>query len=174
MSAPIDAPVDPAASLPRVAVSMTPRQRFEEYLQTRGLRQTAQRNALIDQVFAQHGHFDADELIERMPKKGEPGYVSPATVYRTLKEFVEAGLLNSFQLDGRAIFEFDYGYPTHDHLYCTTCRTLVEFQSEEMMRLRAATAADHGFRVSRHQLLIQGTCRSCLDAKRKRRKQDLV
>lgn len=153
---------------------MTPLQRFEEYLQTRGLRRTEQRKFLIDQVFEQHDHFDADELIDRLPQRGQPQYVSPATVYRTLREFVDAGLLSDFQLDGRTVYEFDYGYPQHDHLYCTECRKLVEFQSDEMNQLRATMAAEHGFRISRHRLIIYGVCRPCSKARRRRRKQDLV
>lgn len=164
----------PHQPLPSVPVAMTPLARFEEYLQTKGQRQTEQRRFLIGEVFEQHGHFDADDLVARLPDKGQPNYVSPATVYRTLKEFVDAGLLNAFQLEGRTIYEFDYGYPEHDHLYCTECQQLVEFQSEAMDKIRDQTAAEHGFRVTGHQLLITGVCRPCAKAKRRRRKQDLV
>jgi Fur family transcriptional regulator, ferric uptake regulator len=164
----------PSQSLPPLAVSMTPMARFEEYLQTRGQRQTAQRKFLIDVVFKQHEHFDADELMLRLPKKGEKQYVSPATVYRTLREFVEAGLLKCFQLDGRSVYDFDYGYPQHDHLYCVRCQQLVEFTSDELNRLRDAAASQHGFRVSHHHLIVYGVCRPCSKSKRTKRKQDLV
>ena len=40
-------------------VSRSPQERFSEYLQSRGLRQTSQRKFLIGQVFSQHDHFDA-------------------------------------------------------------------------------------------------------------------
>lgn len=155
-------------------VSLSPRERFEEYLQTRGLRQTSQRKFLIDAVFQEHDHFDADELIDRLPRRGEKGYVSPATVYRTLREFVDAGLLNSFQLDGRTVYELDYGYPQHDHLYCTRCRQLFEFQSPSLLEIRTQVAAEKGFRVSGHRMIIHGICRDCSKNRRKKRKQDLV
>lgn len=155
-------------------VSLSPQERFEEYLQSKGLRQTGQRRHLVELVFSQHEHFDAEELIERLPRRGDPKYVSPATVYRTLREFVDAGLLRSFQLDGRTVYEHDYGYPQHDHLYCTRCRKLFEFQSEELMRLRDEVAADRGFRVSGHRMIIQGVCRDCVKSRRTKRKQDLV
>lgn len=163
------------ASLGAVEVSLTPQQRFEEYLQSRGLRHTEQRRYLVDLVFSRHEHFDADMLIDNLPRKGNPGYVSPATVYRTLKEFVDAGLLNSFQLDGRTVFEHDYGYPQHDHLYCTQCRKLVEFQSEALNELRDSVAVEHGFRVFDHRFIINGMCSDCAKSRRrKKRKQDLV
>ncbi len=155
-------------------VALSPQERFEEYLQSKGLRQTGQRRHLVEIVFSQHEHFDAEELIERLPRRGDPKYVSPATVYRTLREFVDAGLLRSFQLDGRTVYEHDYGYPQHDHLYCTRCRKLFEFQSEELMRIRDEVAGECGFRVSGHRMIIQGVCRDCVKSRRTKRKQDLV
>ena len=87
----------PSFSLGKVEVASTPAERFEEYLQTKGMRNTEQRRLMIDYVFSQHEHFDADGLIDRLPRKGKPGYVSRPTVYRTLNEFVDAGLLRKFE-----------------------------------------------------------------------------
>jgi Fur family ferric uptake transcriptional regulator len=70
---------------------------------------------LLEQVFNRHEHFDADLLIEQLPSRGSTNYVSRPTVYRTLKEFVDAGLLHRFELDGRSMYELNYGYPEHDH-----------------------------------------------------------
>ncbi len=161
--------------LQRLNVSSSPQERFEEYLQTRGLRQTSQRKFLVDAVFSEHEHFAADELIDRLPRRGEDNYVSSATVYRTLSEFVDAGLLKSFQLDGRTVYEFDYGYPTHDHLYCTRCKELFEFTSEALIGIRDKVASEMGFRVSSHRMIVQGICQDCTNKnRRKKRKQDLV
>lgn len=171
---PTKKPVSTANSLEPLSVSSSPRERFEEYLQTRGLRQTSQRKFLIEAVSEEHDHFDADELIDRLPRRGETNYVSSATVYRTLREFVDAGLLKSFQLDGRTVYELDYGYPQHDHLYCTLCRELFEFQSPELMKIRDSVASDKGFRITGHRMIIQGICRDCAKSRRKKRKQDLV
>ncbi len=164
----------PHQPLAPLDVALSPQERFEEYLQSRGLRQTSQRKFLIEEVFRAHDHFDADELMERLPRKGQPNYVSAATVYRTLNEFVEAGLLFCFQLDGRTVYDFDYGYPQHDHLYCTRCRKLIEFQSDELIQLRDKVASAEGFRVSAHRFIVKGICRDCTKSRRTKRKQDLV
>jgi len=161
-------------SLERLEVALSPQERFEEYLQSRGQRQTKPRKFLVETIFSQHEHFDADELIEKLPRKGQPNYVSSATVYRSLREFVDAGLLNSFQLDGRMVYELDYGYPQHDHLYCTRCRKLIEFRSEELTQLRDEVSSENGFRVTGHRLIVYGVCRECTGIRRKKRKQDLV
>lgn len=160
--------------LEAVAVSMTPLQRFDEYLQSKGLRNTEQRKFLIEQVFNRHEHFDADQLIEQLPPKGQANHVSRPTVYRTLREFVDAGLLNRFELDGRSVYEHDYGYPEHDHLYCTKCRKLIEFTSEEILQIRESVAKKHLFRVRDHRFIIHGVCDECTKQRSRGRKQDRV
>ena len=162
--------------LNHVEVSSTPSERFEEYLQSRGMRNTKPRKLLVEHIFSSHDHFDADELLEQLPRKGREGYVSRSTVYRLLAEFVEAGLLRTIELEGRTVYEHDYGYPQHDHLHCTTCNKLIEFQSDELIRLREQLATEHRFQVKGHRLIISGECEECLTAKRKRvrRKVDLI
>jgi Fur family ferric uptake transcriptional regulator len=154
-------------SLDRLEVALTPVQRFEEYLQSRGMRVTQQRRLLIDHVFSRHEHFDADTLIEQLPGSGQPGHVSRPTVYRTLNEFVDAGLLRRFVLNGRAVYEHDYGYPQHDHMHCVECNELFEFQSSELLELRDRVAREHRFRVSGHRMIISGVCQECQKKKRK-------
>lgn len=163
-------------SLNKVDVALTPLERFEEYLQSRGMRNTDQRRILVELVFSQHDHFDADALMEKLPRKGKRGYVSRPTVYRTLNEFVDAGLLRRFELDGRAVYEHDYGYPQHDHLYCQKCQNLFEFQSPELVELRDKVAKQNRFQVMGHRLIITGICETCRHARRKRirRKQDRI
>lgn len=162
-------------ALESVEVSLTPLQRFEEFLQSRGKRMTQPQRLLIEHVFKQHEHFDADTLIEQLPSRGETGRIGRATVYRTLSKFVEAGLLRSFTLDGRTVYEHDYGYPQHDHLHCTECQRLLEFQSDELIKLRDKVAAGFGFRVLGHRFIISGVCDDCLKARRRaRRKVDMI
>jgi Fur family transcriptional regulator, ferric uptake regulator len=165
---------NPPESLEAVAVSMTPRQRFEEYLTSKGLRNTDQRKFLIEQVFNRHEHFDADQLMEQLPSKGDPNYVSRPTVYRTLREFVDAGLLNRFELDGRSVYEHDYGYPQHDHLYCTKCRKLIEFTSDEIVKIRDNVSKLHRFRARDHRFIIHGVCDECAKQRSLGRRQDRV
>ena len=160
---PDDAPLD------RVPVSLTPRERFVEYLQSRNMRVTQQRLSLVEHVFARHEHFDADQLMEQLPASGQPGHVSRPTVYRTLTELVDAGLLRKFVLNGRAVYEHDYGYPQHDHFHCTECNQLFEFQSPTLIHLRDEVAREHHFRVAGHRMIISGVCDQCSRARRRTR-----
>ena len=161
-------------SLGEVHVASSPTVRFEEFLTSRGKRITQQRKFLVEKVFSRHEHFEADDLVEELARGQESCKISRPTIYRTLSEMVGAGLLRQVSLPGRTVYEHDYGYPQHDHLYCTRCRKLLEFQSDALMKLRDEVAAEQGFRVSGHRMIIQGICRDCSKRRRKKRKQDLV
>ncbi|MES1213396.1 MAG: Fur family transcriptional regulator [Singulisphaera sp.] len=161
-------------SLGTVDVNMTPVQRFEEFLQSRGKRVTQQRRIIVDQVFSHHEHFDADQLLDQLRKEARGQSVSRPTVYRTLSELVDAGLLRKMVLNDRSVYEHDYGYPQHDHLHCEKCDKLIEFSSDEVRAIREAVARQHHFRASGHRLIIHGVCEDCLRAKRPTRRLDLI
>jgi Fur family transcriptional regulator, ferric uptake regulator len=167
-----DSPTD--FSLGSIQVALSPLQRFEEFLQSRGKRITSQRRIIVQQVASRHEHFDADQLVDDLSKTEHADNVSRPTVYRTLSEMVEAGLLRKMTLNGRAVYEHDYGYPQHDHLHCTECDKLIEFQSDELLKIREAVAQENQFRVTGHRLIVSGVCLECRLAKTRKRKLDLV
>jgi Fur family ferric uptake transcriptional regulator len=165
-SAPI-APVRPIGGAEREI------EKFREFLEIRGEKLTEPRRILVRHIFASHKHFDADELVADL--HGDGRRVSRATVYRTLRLLVEAGLLRELRLTNRTAYEHDFGYPSHDHLHCTECNTVIEFNNEEVRRLREAVSLEHGFRASGHRFLITGVCPACSRAKsRPRRRLDLI
>ncbi len=159
-------------SLGKVEVSLSPRERFEEFLQSRGKRVTQQRRIIVEEVFSHHEHFNADELCDLLQRAHRD--VSRPTVYRTLTELVEAGLLRKMTLGNKAVYEHDYGYPQHDHLHCEKCGKLIEFHSEEVERIREEVAREHKFRATGHRLIISGVCAECGKVKRRKRRLELV
>lgn len=162
-------------ALRTVEVAMTPMERFEEFLQSRGKRMTQQRRVIVEQVFSHHEHFDAEDLLKELSAVADAQNIGRATVYRTLDQLTEAGLLRKMSLQGRSVYEHDYGYPQHDHLHCQRCDNLIEFSSDKLAEIRDAVAREHGFRVSGHRLIVQGICAECLDKQRRpTRPLDLV
>jgi Fur family ferric uptake transcriptional regulator len=161
-------------SLGTVEVALPPRERFEEFLQSRGKRITQQRRVIVEEVFRRHDHFDAEDLIKHLGSVAEARRVSRPTVYRTLSELVDAGLLRSMTLAGRSVYEHDYGYPQHDHLHCQKCNKLIEFHSDEVARIGEELARQYQFRVTGHRLIFSGICADCRATKRPNRKLDLV
>lgn len=144
-----------------VRVSLTPAERFAQFLESRGKRNSRQRQLILEQVFSHHDHFDADELMSHLQEPLGRRQLSRPTVYRTLSELVEAGLLRKMSLGGRSVYEHEYGYPSHDHLHCQVCNTLIEFHSEEIERVRDAVARKHDFHVHGHRLFVSGVCCRC-------------
>src|SRR5262245_31641440 len=80
-------------SLGTVEVALTPQARFEEFLQNRRKRFTRERKIILDHVFSRHDHFDADGLLAELQREAGQDEVSRPTVFRTLAELVDAGLL---------------------------------------------------------------------------------
>jgi Fur family ferric uptake transcriptional regulator len=161
-------------SLGTVEVALSPRERFAEFLRTRGKRITRQREAIVDHVASHHEHFDAEQLLAGLRRTPAGARASRPTVYRTLAEMVEAGLLRKMVLAGRAVYEHDYGYPQHDHLYCTGCQKLIEFSSDDLVAIRDAVAARHQFRAQSHRLIISGVCVNCRSNRSRSRHQDRI
>lgn len=148
-------------ALGSVRVSLPPLERFSEFLRSRGKRLTSQRRLIVQQVFSHHDHFDAEELLEHLQDLIARREVSRPTVYRTLSELDEAGLLKKMTLGGRNVYEHDYGYPQHDHLYCQSCNRLIEFHSKEIARLCARVAEEYDFEIGSHRLFVTGRCAEC-------------
>jgi Fur family ferric uptake transcriptional regulator len=167
--------MDQDFSLGTVQVALSPRERFDEFLQSRGKRITQQRRIIVAEVFRRHDHFDAEDLMDHLSAATMAGRrVSRPTVYRTLSELVDAGLLRSMTLGGRTVYEHDYGYPQHDHMHCQKCNKLIEFHSDEVAQIGEALAQQHQFRVTGHRLIFTGICADCRVQKRPTRKLDLV
>ena len=148
-------------SLRSVQVKLPPAESFGQFLQRRGKRITQQRRLIVETVFSHHDHFDADELIEHLQELITQRKVSRPTVYRTLAELVEAGMLRKMSLGGRSVYEHEYGYPSHDHLYCQVCNKLIEFHSTDLELIRNAVAGEHQFQVLGHRMFVTGVCADC-------------
>ncbi len=148
-------------SLGPVRVALPPAERFSQFLQSRGKRITQQRQVIVETIYSHHDHFDADELMEHLQELIARRKLSRPTIYRTLTELVEAGMLRKMNLGGRSVYEHDYGYPTHDHLYCQVCNKLIEFHSEALEQIRDAVAQEHSFKVLGHRMFVTGLCADC-------------
>jgi Fur family ferric uptake transcriptional regulator len=95
-------------------------------------------------------------------------------VYRTLNKLVDAGLLRRLELGPRMYYEHDYGYPQHDHLYCQQCHKLIEFSSDDLLKLIDAVSREHQFRVLGHRFIITGQCADCRRSRQANRRLELV
>ena len=166
--------------LPSVVVSQSPEAKFREYLASRPRPQrfTGQQRDMVQFIFRQHHHFDAEQLIDDLKRAGF--HVSRATVYRTLNKLVDAGLLRRLELEPRSkekkrtFYEHDYGYPQHEHMRCEQCGKMIEFQSPAIEATMREVCRQHQFHASGHTFVIRGTCAECNRARMTKRRLDLV
>ena len=143
-----------------------PTDQLTDYLAGQGLKSTSQRDSIL-QVFVEAGrHLSAEELYARV-KKAHPriGY---ATVYRTLKLLAGAGMAEERRFeDGFTRYEYRASDGHHDHLICTRCGEIIEFENERIEELQSDVARKKHFQVLSHKLEIYGLCSSCQGKKSK-------
>ena len=130
------------------------------YMAERGMKNTRQRTLIVDTFFEVGGHLSVEELWGRV--RARDTRVSVATVYRTMKLLSESGLVHTQNFgDGQARYEVAVGREHHDHLICTGCGAIVEFENDRIEALQDAVARKHGFKVTSHKMELYGLCRSC-------------
>ena len=133
---------------------------LSRYMAEHGLKSTRQRSLIIDTFFTLHGHLSVEELWSKV--REQDAKVSVATVYRTMKLLQECGLAHARNFgDGQTRYEAAVGRDHHDHLICTRCGRIVEFENDRIEQLQDAVAKSHGFLVTSHKMELYGLCGDC-------------
>lgn len=133
---------------------------FRAALQEQHQPVTQQREAIAQALFESGRHLSAEDIVEKLREGGES--VGKATVYRTLSLLVQVGLAVEHDFDeGFKRYEMSAGPSRHDHLICTSCGVVVEFQRSELDGLMGEIAEAHGFHVLTRQVKLYGLCPTC-------------
>src|SRR5438093_13509340 len=134
------------------------KKRFMAFLESRKLRLTSQRQAIIDSVFCTEEHFTAEQLLAWARQRDSS--VSRATVYRTLPLLTESGLVREMDF-GKDYKFYDPNYadhPNHSHIICQDCEKIVEFESDKIEKLENEISHRLGFELKTQRLQITGRC----------------
>jgi Fur family ferric uptake transcriptional regulator len=128
--------------------------RIEKLCIEKGMRMTDQRRVVAQVLSGAHDHPDVEELYRRA-QLVDP-HISIATVYRTVRLFEEAGIIERHDFrDGRSRYE-EAPDVHHDHLIDMKTGRVVEFVDPEIEALQAAIARRLGFRLIDHRLELYG------------------
>ena len=128
---------------------------FRRYLHENKLKFTPERAMMLDAVLRKEKLFDPDGLVADL--KGLGHRVSRATVYRTLKNLLDAGIVKQVFFDNKqSYYEVVVGRETADYLVCAVTGRVVEFRSEALRQLRDEICRAHGFDPLGHQFHIYG------------------
>jgi len=136
---------------------------FLDFLAEKNLKLTRQRQAVVDEIFSDSGHFEAEELVERL--KSSRIRVSRATVYRTLELLRECQLVEKLDFGTPRSFD-EHVAPGehHDHLICNRCGNVIEFHNERLEAMQREICDNFGFEDQYHSLRIFGLCSKCRQA----------
>lgn len=139
----------PSAAMPTDLVQL---------LRSRGLHSTAQRLAVLRALEARP-HGTADELTQLV--RTDLGTVSKQAVYDALALLCEHGLARRVQPAGSAV-RFDPRATDHHHVVCRRCGALADVEAELDTAAALAAATHLGFSVDEPELVLWGTCATCL------------
>ena len=128
------------------------------FLAQRGLKHTKQRDAILESFLRAKGHITSEEIFQAVHQ--EFPTIGYTTVYRTMKLLVEAGLAQSHHFDD-GVVRYEIEHSHHDHLVCTKCGKIIEFECQMIEKAQDDVASRYDFRVLRHRHELYGHCSDC-------------
>jgi Fur family ferric uptake transcriptional regulator len=133
---------------------------FKEFLKKKNMNHSQPRETILDVFLQIDGHIEIKDLCLRVSERDE--LISTATVYRTMNLLVECGLARENVLAGdKRYFEKVYGREHHDHLVCTNCESIKEFNFASIEERQRLVAEKHSFEVTSHRMTLYGLCQDC-------------
>lgn len=122
-------------------------------LKKAGLKVTLPRVKILEILEnSNENHLSAEDVYKELLDAGDD--VGLATVYRVLTQFEAAGLVQRQNFDGgHSVFELDRG-EHHDHMVCVETGKVIEFHNETIEELQRQIAAEHGYEITDHNLVL--------------------
>jgi len=132
-------------------------QQLDHYVTKKGLNRSESRIKVLKMIVREAKHFRAPELLERLQKRHPE--VGKATLYRNLPVFVESGILQEGPSDssGQIFYELSYE-DHHDHIVCSNCGKIFEFQDEIIEKQQNKIIDRLHFKLQRHHHVIYAAC----------------
>ena len=141
------------------SVKETVKQVLTSYLELNKFRKTPERFTILEAVYSISGHFTLDELSEKLIKEYNFP-VSRATLYNTLKLFMELRLVVRHRLQSTTRYEACYDNNSHSHQVCTICGKVMELKSPLVAKVVQQVQTKR-FRKDGFSLYIYGVCSTC-------------
>ena len=133
---------------------------LEEYISENNLKITKQRRIVLKVFLESKDHLSVEELYNKVLKT-EPK-IGLATVYRTLALLTKSGLALEIDFgDGQKRYESSYRSVHHDHMVCTKCGKILEFNHPLIEKYQDEVAEQNNFKITSHKLDLFGHCKDC-------------
>jgi Fur family ferric uptake transcriptional regulator len=133
---------------------------FVKYLDSRNLKLTRERKAVLEEIFLHPGHLEAEELAHTLRRKKIRA--SRATIYRTLELLVDSGIVRKVDLGhGHSHYEHVFGHTHHEHMVCLKCGKVIEFSDKRLESSLKNLCEKAGFEHCSHYFQVFGYCKDC-------------
>jgi Fur family ferric uptake transcriptional regulator len=133
---------------------------FIRLFESEGIDDIERRMVVLDAFLGIEGHITFEVLLQALAKQDcrfEPDFVK-----QTLNLLCRYGFAAKKQFKGQpTLYEHRHLGFHHDHLICTKCNKIVEFENQQMENMQLEIAALHGFHVLQHKMEIYGLCADC-------------
>jgi Fur family peroxide stress response transcriptional regulator len=137
---------------------------FEAACEQAGLAATEQRRLIYKALVERTDHPTAESVY--LAIRGSAPRLSLATVYRNLRLFAEAGIVDEVAT-GSSFARFDANKRPHHHLICRKCGAVTDFYSEDLDRFAPAKRSVEGFEIESAKMNLFGTCARCGKSRKK-------
>jgi len=135
------------------------RTRLRDHVVRNKLKSSTRRELILETLATIGRHVTAEELL-RDVRVRDPR-IGAATVYRTLRVLQDSGIVAERHFEGGASrFEL-LGDDHHDHLICTVCGTIVEFEDDVIELEQKRVAVAYGYELLMHRHELYGICAKC-------------
>ncbi len=124
-----------------------------------GLKVTDQRLLILKTLHSGSAHVTAQEVFEIVGRQDSG--IGFATVYRFLRTLTEAGFVTEVRLGGSSARYELKPEGHHDHLTCSQCGMICEFENNKIEELQIRVANEFGFQLTGHVLELYGICPDC-------------
>jgi len=136
------------------------RRKLTEHLQKRGRKLSSARAKVFETIINTHGHFAAEDLVKIC--RGKRTRVSRASIYRCLRELLEAGVIRETAFGKKhQLFEHVYDEKPHHHARCIRCHAVIEIPDYDEEKVYQPLLEKQGFEILGHEMHFYGICRSC-------------
>jgi len=144
-----------------IQIHVHEKQQFKKLFKQEHIDNFEDRFKVLEAFLQTEKHVSVDELVARLDHNG--WRLEPEFVKETLKLMCRFGFAHKSRFDnGMVLYEHRHLGQHHDHMICTKCRKILEFEEEQIEQLQIKIAASHGFHMLQHKMEIYGICNSCL------------
>ena len=143
------------------SVHQQEQKQFFSLFEREGVDDIERRMAVLDIFLGIEGHITFNELMDALTQNGSA--FEPDFVKQTLNLLCRYGFASKKQFKGQpTLYEHRHLGFHHDHLICTRCNKIVEFENQQIENMQVDIASSHGFHVLQHRMEIYGLCSDCL------------